>query len=163
MRLERAGAERRSDRNRPLSSMVRPALWRSLESDAERPVREPEPEARAASFRPGAGEGQTLSARVVASELAGRPRPVPTFRSGDQCGAAGGRRAFARRGLHRTGIASSETSSGPAGARMVLLECGSASKAGPRPSLPQVIKTKQLSQIDWGFRPTPISTTLSAF
>ena len=41
--------------------------------------------------------------------------------------------------------------------------CGSASKAGPRPSLPQVIGTKQLLQIVWGFRPTPISTTLAAF
>jgi len=45
----------------------------------------------------------------------------------------------------------------------MVLECGSASKAGPRPFLPQVIETKQLSQINWGFRPTPISTTLAAF
>ena len=41
--------------------------------------------------------------------------------------------------------------------------CGSASKAGPRPFRPQVIGTKQLSQIDWGFCSTPISTILAAF
>ena len=44
--------------------------------------------------------------------------------------------------------------------------CGLASKAGPRPFLPQVIGTKQLSQIDWGsvrrrFRPPlPLLTRL---
>ena len=44
--------------------------------------------------------------------------------------------------------------------------CGSASKVGPRPLLPQVIGTKQLSQIDWGsarrrFRPPlPLLTRL---
>ena len=43
------------------------------------------------------------------------------------------------------------------------LKRGSASNAGPRPFLPQVIGTKQLSQIDWEFRPTLISTTLAAF
>jgi len=36
-------------------------------------------------------------------------------------------------------------------------------QSGTRQFLPQVIGTKQLSQIDWGFRPTPISTTLAAF
>ena len=41
--------------------------------------------------------------------------------------------------------------------------CGLASKAGPRPFLPQVTGTKPLSEIDWGSRPTPISTTLAAF
>ena len=44
-----------------------------------------------------------------------------------------------------------------------VMGCGSASKEGPRPFLPQVIGTKPLSQIDWGSRPTPISTTLAAF
>ena len=41
--------------------------------------------------------------------------------------------------------------------------CGLASKAGPRPFLPQMIETKRLSQINWGFRPTPISITIAAF
>jgi len=49
------------------------------------------------------------------------------------------------------------------GSKLNLDGCGSASKAGPRPFLPQVIGTKQLSQIDWEFRPTLISTTLAAF
>jgi len=43
------------------------------------------------------------------------------------------------------------------------LSGGSASKAGPRPFRPQVIGTKRLSQIGWGLRSAPISTTIAAF
>ena len=44
-----------------------------------------------------------------------------------------------------------------------LANCGSASKAGPRPFRPQVVDTKRLSQIGGGFRSAPISTTIAAF